>query len=117
MKVKKVELKKGIEIAKIYVKKRKAYYREMKQYIKEKKKYSMNFFKRSINKNPELLQTVEFNKKIVKYRAESIYRITQNSIRPNQHLNKLIWSWIAERNAKNKAARLYFKKETNFRFI
>src|SRR4029079_6053389 len=75
---------------KIYIKKRNAYLRKMRKFIKKKKIYSMDYFKKRINKKPELLQTEKFNRKIVKYRAESIYRITQNSIRPNQRLNKLI---------------------------
>jgi len=62
----------------------------MLKYIKEKKKYTMEYFKKCINKKPELLQSVKFNRKIVKYRAEPIYRITDRSIRPEESLNKRI---------------------------
>ena len=72
---------------------------------------------KKIKSNPALLQETWFNRLIVKYRAESIYRITDDSIRPNLILKKLIWDWVGVRNKKNKKAREYFKREVNFKFI
>lgn len=101
----------------LYKKKKYRYIRLVRKYIEKKKKYTMDYFLKCINKKPELLQSVKFNRKIVKYRCESIYRITKQNIRPNYYLKNRIWNWISKRNAKNKWAKLYFKDEKNFIFL
>lgn len=102
---------------KSYLKKRSAYIKKVNKFLKKKKLYTMEYFQYWIDKKPELLQSIKFNRKIVKYRAEPIYRVTPNHIRPKPFLNKLIWKWIGIRNKLNREARKYFKWEQNFKYL
>ena len=101
----------------LYLKERRKYLKKLKRYIIQKSKYSFEYFLQKIKINPGLLQTVRFNWLIVKYRVESIYRLIDDSIRPNLELKERIWKWIKKRNNLNKKARAYFSREKNFKFI
>jgi hypothetical protein len=76
--------------------------------------YTMEYFNTTVIEKPELLQTWDFNKKIVQYRAESIYKTMNPDIRPNAVLNQKIWDAIHKRNEANREARKYFRREINF---